>query len=174
MACFLFQYFRTQDLVVVGNTAARNPAWIPANISHLSNPGTSNAVTAIAGNRKSLLTSSWSLALHGRRRQGRHRGVCNRRSVQCMIVEKARIRSGRLCSWGKRYCVSSFTALCLACFFLHMTHPSKPSSASAWPEKLRNESKSNGSSQLMSDDPIPEGYGSLIGSEKGRWGFCGV
>ena len=30
-----------------------------------------------------------------------------------------------------------------------------------------NESKSNGSSQLMSDDPMPNEYRSLIGSEKG-------
>ena len=30
-----------------------------------------------------------------------------------------------------------------------------------------NESKSNGSSQLMSDDPMSKGYGSLIGSDKG-------
>ena len=29
------------------------------------------------------------------------------------------------------------------------------------------ESKSNGSSQLMSDDPMSKEYGSLIGSEKG-------
>ena len=48
-----------------------------------------------------------------------------------------------------------------------MTHPSRPSSAQAWPEKSMNESKSNGSSQLMSDDPMSEGYGLLIGPDKG-------
>ena len=68
MACFLFQYFPNKACVVAENIAARNSAGkltCGGTISRfLSNTGTKNAITDIAGNRKLVATSSWSLALH--------------------------------------------------------------------------------------------------------------
>ena len=134
MACFLLQEFSSKDLVVAGDTAARNSAWMFQGVIpwSLSNAGTSNAITDVAGNRILAPASSWSLVLHCIRRQLRHRGFDNRRSLQCMIVEKTRIQFGRLCSRSKRYfgfaaakpqwkrCCrcEDIPALCLALFFI--------------------------------------------------------
>ena len=60
-------------------------------VNFLSNPDTNDAITDIAGNRKLMLTSSWSLAPHGIRRQVRYRRVGNGRSFQGIIVEKTGI-----------------------------------------------------------------------------------
>ena len=71
----------------------------------LSDAGTNNAITDIAGNRGWVPTSPSSLALHGMWRHGRHRGFDNRRSLQCIVIEKTRIQFGCLSSWSKRYFV---------------------------------------------------------------------
>ena len=100
------------DLVMAENIAAGNSTRKRPGLGFwrfLSNAGTNNAITDIAGNRRWVPVSC--LTLRGIRRQGRHRGFDNRRRIQCIIVRQGRIQLGRLSRFRK---LPQATALSLA------------------------------------------------------------